>query len=90
LGLTISQTTRQMRKKFTVSGILLRKQNGYFTSWTMSIVEGIQRGRVCYDFISHLLRYRLKTGKRRQSVKKKKKKKKREIINDPELKHLLR
>jgi len=60
---------RPMRKKITVSGILLRKQNGYFTSWTKSIVEGIQRGRVCYDFTSHLLRYKLKTDKTRQSVK---------------------
>jgi len=44
-----------MRKKLTVSGILLRKQNGYFTSWTKSIVEGIQRGRCV--MISPLIYY---------------------------------
>jgi len=34
----------------------------------MSIVEGIQRGRVRYDFISHLLRNTLKTDRTRQWV----------------------
>ena len=66
----------------TAPGILLRKQNGYFSSWIMSIVESIQTGRVCYDFISHLLWDGLKTDRTRQYGKKNIKKE--EIINDPE------
>jgi len=71
MGLTISQTMRPVRKKskfqaFYYVSKMATLLPGQGPLWKKSKEDG------CYDFTSHLLRYKLKTDKTRQSVKKKK------------------